>query len=139
MSTGRNFVPCHHKELKNCDCLTEREKEEDNIYFYHYENFCCNAEHAYGHHHFDQNGYYKVERPCWKQHCFNPIAGEYGDKLEKIWKIFQLNCTCSTRRICRNCNHLVKSGEDYNPQLYLGHGQLWDVLKLVELFPYLNL
>jgi hypothetical protein len=100
MKDQRQFIPCRCKTQKECSCLFS--SEENNtaiIYKRHRQKSCSNKNHS----HLKSNGYYLVEKPVWKNHCWIRLSQKEKNVLETLTELI---CTCTTKRACLNCNFI---------------------------------
>ncbi len=96
------FVPCNHLDIEFCSCLTEKEKNNDNVLLRYHYDVCLKPEHLV----FSKKGYYQVQKPTWNYSCTCPyeMTSDFVTKLNEICQISNLNCRCTTRFYCNLCD-----------------------------------
>ncbi len=99
MSYEINIIPCNHNSIKECNCLSKKEK--NNFIFRYHKHYDCNN---YKHSEI-KYGYYKVLKPTWKYSCHNFKYDRFGllTRIEKLCDIFEIKCYCTTLKICNLC------------------------------------
>ena len=98
----KTIIPCFHKNIKSCTCLSEEQKNNKNIiYRYHWMGFICTTTD----HSLLPPGYIIVNKPTWKQNCFFSYEDKYHwtQKFEKITLLAGLICQCTTLQVCPLC------------------------------------
>ncbi len=100
------LIPCDHINIDDCDCLNKPEK---NMHLYRFHEDCM----LKSHNHFEESGYYIVEKPTWRYSCDAPFEQDdpFHAKLEEFYILCNLKCLCTSTKICPLCTTMLEIEE----------------------------
>jgi len=100
------LIPCDHINIDDCDCLNKQEK---NMHLYRFHEDC----NLKSHNHFEESGYYIVEKPTWRYSCDAPFEQDdpFHAKLEEFYILCNLKCLCTSTKICPLCTTMLEIEE----------------------------
>lgn len=111
------FIPCQHSNRRFCNCL-KKHQIENQLFLKHVEKICLQTS---AHGAFKQDGYFSIDqRPTWKYNCRLQLTEMDIFYVDYLCRVFNLNCTCESQRICQLCQHLCPAHISVPPSLFLG-------------------
>ena len=134
--SNTEFIPCSHQNKFQCNCLTE-EQSENTLYRKHWASLCTFDE-CHGHLYGRGNGFYVVDKPTWKHNCRVNLTPSEIYYLEFFSKLFKLECSCTTAKMCKLCKNIVLTKNSRPPVLHIDNNNKLNLKRIKALAPFIN-